>query len=393
MASRQLKLKAMDAALAAGVKIPNVAAFCREHGVSTRTFYRHRTRVEAEGRWQERSRRPHRSPLQAEPELDAWICKFRVDLAPDNGADYIRDALMRLHARINPAWAVPARSTINRVLDRHGLLEATPAKRPRSSWRRFSFAQPRDCYQIDATVVSLADGSNVVAFDVLDDCSRTLVACHAAPAETAAAAIAAITKAVRAYGAPALVLSDNGVALTNRRIHPGGAPSLFARAVNSFGTRLIHSSPYHPQTCGKVERHHQTLKKWLRTQPAPATLGELQRLLDRYRAYYNTQRGHSALPRRATPEHVWTTAPTVGGPSNLPIQTDASLHRCLVKSNGVMSVGRHFIGIGRTYHGATLTAIRDGDRLTVYTPDGHPLGHTYLDPTKRYLSISKIDKL
>src|SRR5215510_8983775 len=150
MATRRLKLKAMDATLAAGVRITNVAAFCRDHDVNTRTFYRHRARIEAEGRWQERSRRPHRSPFQAVPELEAWICKLRVDLGPDNGADYIRDALVLLHARLSPAWTVPARSTINRVLDRHALLEAAPAKRPRSSWRRFSFAQPRDCYQIDA---------------------------------------------------------------------------------------------------------------------------------------------------------------------------------------------------------------------------------------------------
>jgi DNA-binding transcriptional MocR family regulator len=162
MATRQLKVKAMDAALAAGVKITNVEAFCEQHEVSPRTFYRHRARIEAEGLWRERSRRPHSSPFQAAPELEAWICKLRADLGSDNGADYIRDALISLHARIGPAWMVPARSTINRVLARHGLLESTPAKRPRSSWRRFSFAQPRDCYQIDATVVSLADGTNVV---------------------------------------------------------------------------------------------------------------------------------------------------------------------------------------------------------------------------------------
>jgi hypothetical protein len=228
---------------------------------------------------------------------------------------------------------------------------------------------------------------------VLDDCTRTLVACLAAPSETAKAAISAITKAVKAYGAPALVLSDNGVAFTHRHLYPDGAPSLFARTVNSFGTRLIHSSPYHPQTCGKVERHHQTLKKWLRTKPPPATLADLQRLLDRYRIYYNTHRGHSALSHRATPEQAWTTAPALGGPSNLPIQTDANVHRCVVKSNGVMSVGKHEIGIGRAHHGTTLTVIRDGDRATIYNPDGHPLGHTHLDPAKRYLSLTKIDHM
>jgi transposase InsO family protein len=388
MSTRRLKVKAMDAALVAGVKIDNVERFCREHGVNTRTFYRHRARIEAEGQWQERSRRPHTSPAQAEPELDAWICKLRADLGVDNGADFIRFALQRIHAQTGPSWRVPARSTINRVLRRHNLLEANPKKRPRSSWRRFSFARPRDCYQIDATEVKLADGSKAVVFDVLDDCTRQLVACHAAPAETAHAAVAAITKAVNAYGAPAIVLSDNGAAFTHRLINPDAAPSRFTRAVAAFGTRLIHSSPYHPQTCGKVERHHQTLKKWLNAQRPPANLRALQRQLDTYREYYNNQRSHSALPGRTTPQQAWLTAPTLGGPGHLPVQTDATVHTGPVFDTGTIRVGKHRIGVGRAYYGHALTTIRDGNHATVYNSDGNPIGHAHLELAKTYVPLT-----
>src|SRR5688572_8982453 len=248
MADRRLRVKAMDAALVAGIQIGDVTAFCREHGVSTRTFYRHRARIVTEGRWEERSRRPHRPAGVTPPDLDAWICKLRAELVPDNGADFIHDALARVHADTRPPWRVPARSTINRVLSRHALLAPSPKKRPRSSWRRFSFARPRDCYQIDATEVELADGAKVVVFDVLDDCTRLLVACHAASGPTSRAAITAITHAVNAYGAPALVLSDNGTAFTNRNRKPNTGPSAFAATLHAWGTRLIHSSPYHPQT-------------------------------------------------------------------------------------------------------------------------------------------------
>jgi putative transposase len=390
MSTRQLKVKAMDAALVAGVKIDNVERFCRELGVTTRTFYRHRARVQAEGRWEERSRRPHTSPAQAAPELDAWICKLRADLGVDNGADFIRDALQRVHAQTSPLWRLPARSTINRVLRRHNLLEVNPAKRPRSSWRRFSFAQPRDCYQIDATEVKLADGSPAVAFDVLDDCTRELVACHAAASETAQAAIKAITKAVNAYGAPGIVLSDNGAAFTHRLINPDAAPSAFTCAVTAWGTRLIHSSPYHPQTCGKVERHHQTLKKWLGAHPPAANLRALQRLLDTYREYYNHHRRHSALPGRITPHQAWTTAPTLGGPDHLPVQTDATVHTCPVYDTGTIGVGKHRIGIGRAYHGLTLTAIRDGNHATVYDTNGRPIGYAHLEPGKSYVPLTHL---
>jgi len=381
-------VKAMDALLQAGGKIKNVAQWCRDNGVDPRTFYRHKARIEAEGQWRERSRRPRRSPAGSPLDLQAWIVKLRKDLRPDNGADFIRDELVRIHAQTNPPWRVPSRSTINRVLARHELVEKNPRKRPRSSWRRFSFARPRDCYQIDATLYRLATGERVAIFEVLDDCSRMLVACRAALAETADAAIAAITWAVKDYGAPALVLSDNGTAFTSRLIHANAGPSRFAQALHRWGIRLIHSSPYHPQTCGKVERHHQTLKKWLASQPhQPTTLRQLQRLLHTYQAYYNTRRPHSAL-RRATPEQAWTTAPSHGGPQSLPVQTDATVHRLRVSATGTISIGRARIGVGTAHTGHTITAIRDGQHITVYDPNGHPLGHATLTGRRSYLPMT-----
>lgn len=383
-------MRLLDAQLAAGVKV-SAAQFAREHGISARTVYRHRERIRAEGQWQERSRRPHRSPRVTPAELDAWICKLRADLGVDNGADFIRDALVDIHARASPGWSVPARSTINRVLARHDLLERNPAKRPRSSWRRFSYARPRDCYQIDATELKLTDGSTVFVFDVLDDCTRTLVACQAATAETTPAAIAAISKAITDHGAPAVVLCDNGAVFTSRLTRPGSL-SAFTRALLRWGIRPINSSPYHPQTCGKVERHHQTLKKWLRAQPAPATLGQLQQLLNRYRTYYNHQRRHSALPGRATPQQAWQAAPSLGGPTSLPIQADATVHRCTVAGNGAITIGRnHTTSVGRARAGATVTAIRDGDHITVYSTDGHPIGHVHLDPARRYQPLTRTE--
>src|ERR1700755_2533947 len=132
MASRRHVMNLLDAQLAGGVRL-NAAGFAREHGVSVRTVYRHRARIEAEGQWQPRSRRPHTSPRSTPAELDAWICKLRVELAPDNGADYIRDALADVSARTTPAWRLPSRSTINRGLARRDPLERNPAKRPTSS--------------------------------------------------------------------------------------------------------------------------------------------------------------------------------------------------------------------------------------------------------------------
>ncbi|MGW4393814.1 integrase core domain-containing protein [Amycolatopsis nivea] len=317
--------------------------------------------------------------------MAAEIVRLRAELVPDNGADPIRDALQELALEQGwdaQGWRVPARATINRILARAGLLDRNPRKRPNASLRRFAYARPRDCYQIDATEVVLADGTKAVVFDVLDDCTRLLVACHAALSETSAAAVAAVTAAADACGAPGIVLSDNGSAFTSRhRAHT--KPSAFTSTVTGWGSRLIHSSPYHPQTCGKVERHHQTLKRWLACQPAqPATLAELQTLLDTYREYYNTRRRHSALGRR-TPHDTWTSADHLGGPQHLPVQDDATIHRLKVSDKGTVNLGRGN-RIGAAHAAQTITIVADHNQSTAYTSNGDPIGYIHIDHTKTY---------
>ena len=378
-------MRYVDATLAAGVKIANVARWCRDNGVDRRTFYRHRARIGAEGGWQPRSRRPKTSPGATPAGVAAAIVRLRGELAPDNGADAIIAALGPAAARDGWAergWRVPHRSTVNKILKRAGLVRDEPRKRPRSSFRRFAYARPRDCYQVDATEVKLADGTAAAVFEVLDDCTRRLAACRAAPAETAAGAVAAVRAAAAACGAPAIVLSDNGSAFTGGPRARGAGASAFSRAVAALGARLIHSSPYHPQTCGKVERHHQTLKRWLALQPAPATLDQLQAQLDAYRHYYNTRRHHTAV--KTTPQAAWDTAAAHGGPGHLPRQDDATVHALTIRPNGTLSLGGLSIYISTSRAGTKLTAIRDHDRVTVYTPAGDPLGHIRLDHDKHY---------
>jgi len=348
--------------------------------------YRHQARVREEGEWRPRSRRPHHSPQATPPELEALICKLRADLVPDNGADYIRDALVRICARTGPAWSVPSRSTINRVLDRRDVLVRNPAKRPRSSWRRFCFARPRDCFQIDATEVAWP-GLRAVVFEVLDDCTRTLVANYAAPGETADAAIAAILAAIEEYGTPALVLSDNGSAFTGGFARPDIVGS-FARTLLRRGVRPITSSPYHPQTCGKVERFHQTLKKWLARQPRAATMAELQAQLDTFRDYYNTVRPHRALGRR-TPAQAYAARPKAA-PTAAPltIPKHCRVRRDKIDPSGVLTLRHnsrlHHIGIGRRHAGTHVRMLIQELHIRVITEDGELLRELTLDPTRDY---------
>ena len=230
--------------------------------------------------------------------------------------------------------------------------------------------------------MKLAGGGAVTVFEVLDDCTRLLAACQVTDAETATAAVAAIRAAAAAHGAPGIVLCDNGAAFTGGPRARGASAGAFSRAVTKLGSRLIHSSPYHPQTCGKVERHHQTLKKWLARQPAPATPGELQALLDAYRQYYNTRRHHTAV--KTTPRAAWDAAASHGGPGRLPRQDDATIHHLTVAPNGNIGLGGLVIHLHQRHAGTKVTLIRDNSHVTVYTPGGEPLGHLHLDHDRRY---------
>jgi putative transposase len=384
-------MKLLDAMLQVGVPIENVSEWCRANGVEPRTFYRHRARVAAEGAWRERSRRPRRSPAVTPEWLVTRIVALRSELAPDHGADNIHAALQEAAAQ--PDWpsgaAVPARATINRVLDRAGLLARNPRKRPKSSYRRFAYARPRDCYQIDGTEHTLADGSVVVAVDIIDDCSRVWVASHVARTETATAAIAALTSAVTDFGAPGLVLADNGAAFSGGARHRNlTRPGRFATAVIATGARLIHSSPYHPQTLGKCERLHQTADKLLAHffPGPPSSPADLQRRLDRVRQHYNTRRRHSAVG--TTPQRAWDQAPAHGGPQQLPLQTDATVHRLTVIPHGTVTLGAHLIRLGARHGGTEVTALINGNQVSFHTLAGDLIGQLTLDPAKRYATLS-----
>jgi transposase InsO family protein len=361
--------------------------WCAANNVSRSTAYRHKKRIEELGRWEPLSTRPRSRPdHQTPPEVEAEIVRLRQELAEqpgqDHGADTIRYWLQQF-AELD-RWAdrglvVPSRATIHKIIKRHGLVRPEPKKKPRSSYRRFAYARPRDCYQIDATEVRLATGEKAVVFEVLDDCTRCLVATLAWEAENAAGAVAAITAAFDRLGVSALVLADNGAAFTSRTRSTG--TSCFTRVVSATGARLIHSSPYHPQTCGKVERHHRTFKTWLADQPTPATIAELQAACDRYQDWYNTRRPHSAWNK--PPQQAWDDAPALGGPGQLPVQHDAQVKILAVFTNGdICLTGQAMVSIGRAHAGCKVTVLLDGDHVTVYGPNGKTLGHLHIDWTR-----------
>lgn len=197
-------------------------------------------------------------------------------------------------------------------------------------------------------------------------------------------------EAAAAHGFPHSMLTDNGAVFTAT---PRGGLCAIELELASLGIAYRHSSPYHPQTCGKVERFHQTLKRWLAKQPVVGTVGELQAQLDLFRDYYNTVRPHRALGRR-TPAAAFAVRPKAT--PSLPgfaVPTHHRVRKDRIDSSRVVTLHHnsklHHIGIGRRFAGTrVLLLVADLD-VRVLSRDGELLRELTLDPTQNYQPIGR----
>jgi transposase len=361
----------------------DVTAVCAALGISRQTYYKYRRRFEAEGLdgLAERSRRPRHSPTRLAQDVEDAVVRVRKQLAEegwDNGAISIR-ARLQLERRV----AVPSLRSIYRLLHRRGLVEPEPRKRPRGSQRRFEFPASNDCWQIDAYEHRLDGGQQVVVFEVLDDHSRFLLAALAWPSEDGAGAWLAVAQAIAGYGPPRMLLSDNSLAFSGAR---RGHQVTFERNLTAAGIAAITARPYHPQTCGKNERLHQTSQRWLRRHPSAATLTALQQHLDSYRPAYNT-RPHQGIGLD-TPAQRYTTdlrsPPTDPNPPDTAHPAEPTrVLRCHVSARGQIQVGGYGIGLGSEWAGATVTVFRTGHHILIFYLD-QLVRELTIDPTRRF---------
>jgi transposase InsO family protein len=364
--------------------VANVSALCRELEISRQTYYAYRSRFEAEGLdgLVPRSRRPRRSPGRSSEELEQSIVDMRKRLH-DEGLDFGAQAI-RFYLRRDGVEPLPAVATIHRVLVRRGLVEPVPQRKPRSSWIRFEYPAPNDCWQIDATTWSLADGTLAWIFTLIDDHSRKVLACRVALGADGLSAIDTLTAAIQGHGLPGIVLSDNGSCFTGKLT--GASSVAFERHLWAYAVRTITSRIAHPQTCGKIERWHQTLKKWLRRQRLAATLEELQDQLIQFVVIYNTVRPHAALDGH-TPAEAYARTPKhhhdPDRPSTAP--TRASQRRANV--HGQFVVNKCRIHLGAKYREQIITVFVTANHVAVYH-DGTFLGDVDLSEGQDYARLN-----
>lgn len=372
------------------------AEVASRYGVHRAWVYKLKARYEAEGdaALEPRSRRPHTSPGATAPSTVDLILRIRKELSAaghDAGPETITWHLAQHHD------VTVSRATVHRILTRHGAVTPEPKKRPKSSYIRFEAAMPNETWQSDFTHYRLTrpdgqPGADVELITWLDDCTRYALHISAHRRITTPIVTTTFRDTAGQQGIPASTLTDNGMVYTVRLAGLGrrGGRNGFEQQLRHWHVTQKNSRPNHPTTCGKVERFQQTLKKWLRAQPSqPATLTELQALLDRFRAQYNHQRPHRSLPHRATPAALYDTMPkALPGPTHDP-QTHDRIRHDRVDKSGTVTLRVHgqlrHIGIGRTHNGThVILLIQDLDVRVVNATTGELLRELVIDPTRDY---------
>ncbi len=376
----------VDAVVLEGRSAREVA---RAHGISKSWIYELIARYRDGGyqALEPRSRRPRSCKHGTPPEVIKAIVALREELH-DQGHDCGAATISyHLTAKIEN---VPSRATIWRILRREGLIVSQPQKRPQSSLIRFEADLPNEMWQTDITHWHLAEGEHAEIMNMIDDHSRLFLASQAFTTTKAQDVVDVFHKAIELHGLPACLLSDNGAVFTAT---PRKGKVLLQTELERLQITNKNSRPYHPQTCGKIERLHQTLKRYLARQDPAKTLTELQTQLDTFVHYYNHIRPHRALNGR-TPLQAYSNRIKARPTSQTSPETHFRVRQDKVNQGGRVTLRHnsrlHHIGIGRAHTGRAIKLlIADQNIRIIDQQTGQLLRQLTLDPTRDYQPLNQ----
>ena len=286
-AERSIMVLRREFVMLARQESSNIRALCRRYGISTTTGYKWLGRAARDPgeSFADRSRRPHRSPERTPEAVEAKVLALRKAHRSWGGRKLAR------RLRDLGETPVPAPSTITGILRRHGQLTSDGANTP-GAFTRFERAQPNALWQMDFKGHFAHDAGRCHPLTVLDDCSRFSLCLAACADERTATVEACLISTFERYGLPEALLVDNGSPWGNG---PDDPYTPLVVWLLRLGIWVSHSRPYHPQTLGKDERFHRTLKAEVIQGRRFRDLTHCQKAFEDWRTIYNCQRPHEAL--------------------------------------------------------------------------------------------------
>jgi transposase InsO family protein len=321
----------------------SVALLCRRFGISRKTGYKWLSRYRAGEALADRSRRPRGSPLRTAPALEASVLALRRERPSWGGRKLRRRLLDQGH------MAVPAAATITAILARHGLIDAAEAAK-HAPFRRFEHARPNALWQMDFKGHFAHAAGRCHPLTVLDDHSRYAVCLAACADQVTETVRGQLITVFRRYGLPERINMDNGSPWGDGA---GGRYTLLTVWLLRLGIRFSHSAAYHPQTNGKDERFHRTLKRDVLYARQYADLAACQRAFEGFRAIYNGERPHEAL-NLAVPASRYCASPREYPETLAPIVYDPSDQVRRVQQGGWVSFHGHELHLPKAFAGQSI---------------------------------------
>jgi transposase InsO family protein len=335
----------------------NVRGLCRRYRISPTTGYKWLGRYAGGGReaLADRSRRPHSSPGQTATAIEAQVVELR-DRHPAWGA-------RKLHRRLQDlgAQALPAISTLNAILARHGRLDGAESAKHKA-FTRFEHAAPNDLWQMDFKGHFALARGRCHPLTVIDDHSRFAVGLRACADEQWTTVQAELSGLFRRFGLPRRLLADNGAPWGDDADTPHTRLTAWLLRLD---VPLSHGRPYHPQTQGKAERFHRSLLAELVDRESFTDLVHCQCRFDAWRHVYNVERPHQAIDM-AVPLRRYQASPRPF-PEHLPaVEYDSTDIVRAVDSAGRISFRGRTIRVGKAFQGYRV-ALRPTDKDGCFT--------------------------
>jgi transposase InsO family protein len=350
MSVTEQRYKAVQGVLADGRTVSEVAG---DWGVCRRTMHRWLARYEGAGlpALDDRSHRPVHCPHQMPAAIEVMVLEMRRAHGYW-GARRIAFELARKGVR--PA---PSESAVYRCLVRAAVIDPTTRRRRRETWKRWERGAAMELWQFDVVHgFLLADGTSAKALTGIDDHSRFCVSARLMARERTQAVCDGFSSALKAYGVPQQVLTDNGKVFTGRYAQPP-VEVLFDRICRENGIDHILTLPRKPTTTGKIERFHRSLRTEFDTRQRFRNLKTAQEALDEWVTYYNTQRPHQALDD-LTPEQRFHSSD--GEVRHQPRQPERNGEQWVarrVAPNGIVCVDSQHVSVGKHYGGGTCDVL------------------------------------
>ncbi len=351
MSVSEQRYKAVLAVIADGRTVSEVA---KDWGIHRQTLHRWLARYEGDGLegLNNRSHRPARCPHQTPPAVEAMVLEMRRSHSYW-GARRIAFELVR--KRVEPA---PSESAVYRCLVRAAVIEPISRQRRRETWKRWERGAPMELWQLDIVHgFLLADGTSAKALTGVDDHSRYCISARLMARERTQSVCDGFTSALRTYGVPLQVLTDNGKVFTGRFAQPP-VEVLFDRICRENGVDHILTQPRSPTTTGKIERFHRTLRMEFDTRQVFRNLKTAQEAVDEWVIYYNAQRPHQALGDATPDSRFQARCEQPRDPQPTRPERNGEQWVCRrVASNGIVSVGYQQVSVGKHYGGSACDVL------------------------------------